>query len=214
MSLAQPDCTATPITLTPRDEYSFSSLLKSAISMMQPSHQVAQKSRTTILFFRSSERSVFPPSIGRAIWGIVPGCWPNVQTHSTAMIMNVPIATNGSERFISWSYFNAAKSFLTLVSNSDSFKHKAFGSFIDFTQAAHPCGVPSFARAQPVANQLGHFVGNARVTSSLDFIANMVLVEAKAITQRNRIVLNFNPHPQAQIINGKVFATLIVEIDD
>src|SRR5437660_9052062 len=49
MSLAQPDWTASPMTLTPRDEYSFSSLLNSGISLTQFSHQVAQKSSTTIL---------------------------------------------------------------------------------------------------------------------------------------------------------------------
>src|SRR5260370_37832862 len=62
MSCAQPDCTARPTTFTPREPYSFSSLLKAGISLTQFSHQVAQKSSTTILSFRSCERNVCPSS--------------------------------------------------------------------------------------------------------------------------------------------------------
>src|SRR3989442_8671574 len=64
MSLAHPDSTANPMTLTPRDEYSFCSLLSSGISLTQFSHQVAQKSSTTILSLSSSELSVRPSSCG------------------------------------------------------------------------------------------------------------------------------------------------------
>src|SRR5438046_7454689 len=74
MSLAHPDCTAKPITLTPRDEYSFSSLLNSGISLTQFSHQVAQKSRTTILSLRSSDRSVRPSSCDSENCGTESGC--------------------------------------------------------------------------------------------------------------------------------------------
>src|SRR6266404_4317752 len=74
MSLAHPDWTASPMTLTPRDEYSFSSLLNSGISLTQFSHHVAQKSSTTILSLRSSERSVRPSSCGRENCGTESGC--------------------------------------------------------------------------------------------------------------------------------------------
>src|SRR5215216_3765685 len=82
MSLAQPDCTARPITFTPRAEYSFSSLLNSGISPTQASHQVAQKSSTTILSFKSSERKVGPSSLGNENCGIPSGVWPNTLAHS------------------------------------------------------------------------------------------------------------------------------------
>src|SRR5260370_6237930 len=91
MSLAHPDCTAIPTTSTPRDEYSFSSLLNSGISLTQLSHQVAQKSRTTILSLRSSERSVRPSSCGSETCGTESGCWPATLTNSKQMKINVLI---------------------------------------------------------------------------------------------------------------------------
>src|SRR5258705_4553882 len=108
-----------------------------------------------------------------------------------------------------------AKSQLILsVLSYRKLKLQALGSLVNFTQATNACRIADFARAQTVSNQPGHLVRNARATSSLDFVAKMVLVEAKAITQRNRIVLNFNSHPHAQIINDKMFGTFIFEIDD
>src|SRR5215813_9619908 len=80
MSLAQPDWTARPITLTPRDEYSLSSLLNSGISLTQLSHQVAQKSRTTILSFRISELNVWPSSLGSENCASDAGCFPFTAT--------------------------------------------------------------------------------------------------------------------------------------
>src|SRR5574338_402559 len=90
MSLAQPDCTARPITLTPRVEYSFSILLNSGISLTQASHQVAQKSSTTILSFKSSERKVCPSSLGSDNCGIRLGCCPNRLGHSKQISINHP----------------------------------------------------------------------------------------------------------------------------
>src|SRR5712691_1268906 len=91
MSLDQPDSTASPMTLTPRDEYSFSSLLNSGISLTQFSHQVAQKSSTTILSLRSSDRSVRPSSCDSENCGTESGCWPaavanKIQTKTNALI--------------------------------------------------------------------------------------------------------------------------------
>src|SRR5258707_9127356 len=91
MSLAQPDCTAKPMTLMPRDEYSSSSLLNSGISLTQFSHQVAQKSSTTILFLSSSERSIRPSSCGRENCGTESGCCAvavanKIQTKINALI--------------------------------------------------------------------------------------------------------------------------------
>src|SRR5215216_382923 len=90
MSLAQPDCTARPITFTPRVEYSLSSLLNSGISLTQASHQVAQKSSTTILSFKSSERKVCPSSLGRENCGIRSGCWPTTLAYSKQIPINTP----------------------------------------------------------------------------------------------------------------------------
>src|SRR5215212_7751371 len=90
MSLAQPDCTARPITFTPRAEYSFSSLLNSGISLTQASHQVAQKSSTTILSFKSSERKVGPSSLGSENCGIRSGCWPNTTAYSKQITISIP----------------------------------------------------------------------------------------------------------------------------
>src|SRR5438128_1079872 len=61
MSPAQPDCTARPITCTPREAYFSCSLLKPGTSPIHGAHHVAQKSSTTILSFSSSDRT-FPPS--------------------------------------------------------------------------------------------------------------------------------------------------------
>src|SRR5438128_404069 len=93
MSDAHPDCTANPITLTPRDEYFFSSLLNSGISLMQFSHQVAQKSSTTILSLSSSERSIWPSRCGSENCGTEFGCWAvalanKIQTKINAFICN------------------------------------------------------------------------------------------------------------------------------
>src|SRR6266403_1027692 len=88
MSLSHPDCTASPMTLTPRDEYSFSSLLNSGISLTQFSHQVAQKSSTTILSLRSSDRSVRPSSCGRENCGTESACWPAVLTNRIQIRVN------------------------------------------------------------------------------------------------------------------------------
>src|SRR5215204_6929120 len=90
ISLAQPDCTARPITFTPRVEYSLSSLLNSGISLTQASHQVAQKSSTTILSFKSSERNVCPSSLGSENCGIPSGVWPNTLAHSKETRINPP----------------------------------------------------------------------------------------------------------------------------
>src|SRR5712691_1867346 len=94
MSLAQPDCTAKPKTLTPREEYSFSSLLNSGISLTQFSHHVAQKSRTTILSLRSSERSVRPSSCDSENCGTESGCWPAVITNRIQIRVNTFIGNS------------------------------------------------------------------------------------------------------------------------
>src|SRR5712691_6419569 len=94
MSLAHPDCTAKPMTLTPRDEYSFSSLLNSGISLTQFSHQVAQKSRTTILSLRSSDRSVRPSSCDSENCGTESGCWPAALTNRIQIKVNTFIGNS------------------------------------------------------------------------------------------------------------------------
>src|SRR5437870_4621943 len=64
MSLVQPDCTARPIISTPREAYFSCSLLKPGTSPIHGTHQVAQKSSTTILSFSSSDRTVRPLRAG------------------------------------------------------------------------------------------------------------------------------------------------------
>src|SRR5258707_1385916 len=51
-------------------------------------------------------------------------------------------------------------------------------------------------------------------SSLFDFIANMLLIEAKTVTQRNWIVVDLKPDSYAQIINGEWLATYIFKIDD
>src|SRR6266852_6312236 len=90
----------------------------------------------------------------------------------------------------------------------------SFHRLLYFAQATSARRITRLARAQTLANQPGNSVGNARVTSSLNFIANMVLVEAKAITQRNRIVVDLKPDTYSQIINSEMMAACIFEIDN
>lgn len=53
--------------------------------MIHPSHQVAQKSSTTILSLSSCERTVWPLSVGKENSGSVSGSWPAAPTNSKQM---------------------------------------------------------------------------------------------------------------------------------
>jgi hypothetical protein len=94
------------------------------------------------------------------------------------------------------------------------FADNSFHRLLYFAEATSARRITRLAGAESVTNEPGHFVRNGRAASSRYLIANMVLVEAKAVAQWNRIVLDLNSNTYAQILNGKVFAAFIFQIDD
>src|SRR5882724_1994637 len=74
MSLAQPDCTARPITFTRCRLYFSWSWLKAGISPTQGTHQVAQKSSTTMLPSKSADLVLLPRKSGSENAGATCGC--------------------------------------------------------------------------------------------------------------------------------------------
>ena len=90
----------------------------------------------------------------------------------------------------------------------------SFHRLLYFAKATSARRIMRLAGAQSLTNEPRNFLGNARIPSLLDFIANMLLIETKTVTQRNRIVVDLKPDAYAQIINGELMAAFVFEIDN